>query len=163
MASSQSEKLDRRSLHTLISSHDFEQAALENLSEKAWAFFSSAATDCVTKKANEEYFNRIWLRPQILKDVRDIRYNTKILGNSISLPLFVSPTAMVKLSHPDGELAIAKGCSEFGIAQTVRFGKGTSTTGYLLKLLSHRYRPMLRFHSPRSRRQPIYRSSFNYM
>jgi L-lactate dehydrogenase (cytochrome) len=113
----------RRSLHSIISARDFEQAASENLSEKAWAFFSSAATDCTTKQANERYFNRIWLRPQILKDVRDIRYNTKILGNSVDVPLFVSPTAMVRLSHPDGELAIARGCSQFGIVQTVRSQK----------------------------------------
>lgn len=124
LATSQNDSLEkdhkqRRSLHSIISAHDFEQAASENLSEKAWAFFSSAATDCLTKQANESYFNRIWLRPQILKDVRDIRYNTKILGNSVNVPLFVSPTAMVRLSHPDGELAIARGCAQFGIAQTV--------------------------------------------
>lgn len=117
------DKKQKRSLHSIISAHDFETAASENLSEKAWAFFSSAATDCLTKQANESYFNRIWLRPQILKDVRDIRYNTKILGNSVNIPLFVSPTAMVRLSHPDGELAIARGCSQFGIAQTVRSQK----------------------------------------
>lgn len=109
----------KRPLQTLISSHDFEQAAEENLSEKAWAFFSSAATDCITKRANEAYFDRIWLRPQILRDVKDINYRTKILGNSVPLPLFVSPTAMVKLAHPEGEKVIAKGCSKFGIAQTV--------------------------------------------
>lgn len=61
----------------------------------------------------------MWLRPQILKDVKDISYRTKILGNSVSMPLFVSPAAMAKLAHPDGELVIAKGCSKFGIAQTV--------------------------------------------
>lgn len=109
----------KRPLHSIISSHDFEAAAQENLSEKAWAFFSSAATDCITKKANEAYFDRIWLRPRILRDVRDINYRTKMLGCDIGLPLFVSPTAMAKLSNPDGEIAIAKGCAEFGIPQTV--------------------------------------------
>lgn len=113
-------KKGRRTLQSLISAHDFEEAASENLTEKAWAFFSSAATDLVTKNANESYFNRIWLRPQILRDVRDIRYNTKILGSSLNIPLFVSPTAMARMSHPDGELAVARGCAQWGIAQTVR-------------------------------------------
>ncbi|KAK1763676.1 cytochrome b2-like protein [Phialemonium atrogriseum] len=109
----------RRPLQTLISSHDFEQAASENLSEKAWAFFSSAATDCITEKANAAYFGRMWLRPRILRNVREVSTRTKMLGNDVSLPLFVSPTAMAKLAHPDGELAIAKGCSKYNIAQTI--------------------------------------------
>lgn len=64
-------------------------------------------------------FERIWLRPRVLKNVRDINTKTNILGTDIPLPLFVSPTAMVKLAHPDGELTIARGCSHFGIPQTV--------------------------------------------
>lgn len=110
---------DRRPLQTLLSSHDFEKAASENLSAKAWAFFSSAATDCITRHANESYFGRIWLRPPILKDVSEVNVETAILGNRVGLPLFVSPTAMAKLAHPEGEVAIAKGCSTFNIAQTV--------------------------------------------
>jgi L-lactate dehydrogenase (cytochrome) len=110
---------ERRPLQSLICAHDFEKAASENLSAKAWAFFSSAATDCVTQRANESYFDRIWLRPQILKDVKDIRCRTKMLGTTLDFPLFISPTAMVKLAHPDGEIVIAKGCAGSGIAQTV--------------------------------------------
>ena len=110
----------KRPLQSLINSYDFEEAASENLSAKAWAFFSSAATDCVTKRANESYFDRIWLRPRILKDVRDINIRTKILGNPAPMPLFVSPTAMCKMSHPDGEISIARGCAKSGTAQTVR-------------------------------------------
>lgn len=109
----------RRPLQSIINTHDFEQAASENLSEKAWAFYSSAATDCVTKEANAKFFERIWLRPRILTNVRNIDTRTKMLGTDIPLPLFVSPAAMVKLAHPDGELAIGRGCSNFGIPQTV--------------------------------------------
>ncbi|KAI5868107.1 FMN-dependent dehydrogenase-domain-containing protein [Durotheca rogersii] len=109
----------RRPLLTLLSSHDFEKAASENLSDKAWAFFSSAATDCITKEANAAFFGRMWLRPRVLRNVRDISTKTKMLGNDVSLPLFVSPTAMVRLAHPDGETVIAKGCSKSGIPHTI--------------------------------------------
>lgn len=112
-------KGERRPLQSIINSFDFEQAASENLSEKAWAFYSSAATDCVTKEANTKFFERIWLRPRILTNVRDINTKTRMLGTEIPFPLFASPTAMVKLTHPDGELAIARGCSSFGTPQTV--------------------------------------------
>lgn len=112
-------KGERRPLQSIISSYDFEEAAAENLSEKAWAFYSSAATDCVTKEANTKLFERIWLRPRILRNVRDISTRTNILGVDIPIPLFASPTAMVKLTHPDGELSIARGCSNLGVPQTV--------------------------------------------
>lgn len=41
------------------------------------------------------------------------------MGVESSLPLFVSPAAMAKLIHPDGERAIAKAASEKGILQGV--------------------------------------------
>ena len=109
----------RRPLQGILNTHDFEQAAAENLSKKAWAFFSSAATDCITHKANIEYFQRIWLRPRIMRDVKSIEVRSKILGNDVSFPLFVSPTAMAKFTHPDGELVIAKAAARAGVAQVV--------------------------------------------
>jgi L-lactate dehydrogenase (cytochrome) len=41
------------------------------------------------------------------------------MGVESSLPLFVSPAAMAKLIHPDGERAIAKAACEKGILQGV--------------------------------------------
>jgi (S)-2-hydroxy-acid oxidase len=36
--------------------------------------------------------------------------STTILGEKIDFPICVSPTAMQKMAHPDGEVATAKGC-----------------------------------------------------
>lgn len=114
-----STKPSRRSLQAMFSSHDFEQAASENMSAKAWAFFSSAATDCITRTANENSFDRIWLRPRIMRNVSAIKTTVKLFGREVNMPLFASPTAMAKLAHPNGELAIAKGCELLGVPQTV--------------------------------------------
>lgn len=106
-------------LHTLINSHDFELVASKTASMKAWAFYSSAATDLITKNANKSCFDRIWFRPRVLRNVRSVNARTKILGVDSSLPLFVSPAAMAKLIHPDGECAIARACQSKGIIQGV--------------------------------------------
>jgi L-lactate dehydrogenase (cytochrome) len=106
-------------LNTLINSHDFEAVAEKTLTKKAWAFYSSAATNLVTRDANRSMFDRIWFRPRLLRNIRNINTRTKILGQDVTMPFFVSPAAMARLAHPDGELALARGCEKFGIAQCV--------------------------------------------
>ncbi|KAF2107388.1 FMN-dependent dehydrogenase-domain-containing protein [Lophiotrema nucula] len=106
-------------LGSLINSHDFEAVAEKTLTKKAWAFYSSAATNCVTRNANKSMFDRIWFRPRLLRNIRDIDTRTKILGQDVELPFFVSPAAMARLAHPDGELALARGCEKYGLAQCI--------------------------------------------
>jgi len=69
--------------------------------------------------ANKSMFDRIWWRPRILRDVRDVTTKTSILGCDVDLPFFVSPAAMAKLVHPGGEKAMALGCAANGVAQCV--------------------------------------------
>jgi L-lactate dehydrogenase (cytochrome) len=109
-------------LETLINSHDFEVVASKTASKKAWAFYSSAATDLVTRNANSSCFNRIWFRPRVMRNVRSVDTRTSIMGVDSTLPLFASPAAMAKLIHVDGECAIAKACERKGILQGVRTG-----------------------------------------
>ncbi|KAJ9191262.1 hypothetical protein DTO021D3_5503 [Paecilomyces variotii] len=106
-------------LETLINSHDFELVASKTATKKTWAFYSSAATDLITRDANKSCFDRIWFRPRVLRNVRSVDTRTKILGIDSSLPLFVSPAAMAKLIHPDGECAIARACQSKGIMQGI--------------------------------------------
>ncbi|OQE36299.1 hypothetical protein PENCOP_c012G05863 [Penicillium coprophilum] len=110
---------EKAPLHTLINSHDFEVVASKTANKKTWAFYSSAATDLITRNANKSCFDRIWFRPRVLRNVRSVDARTNILGGNYKLPLFVSPAAMAKLIHPDGELAIARACENKGIMQGI--------------------------------------------
>jgi L-lactate dehydrogenase (cytochrome) len=51
------------SLSSILSTHDFEKVAQSTMSKKAWAFYSSAADDLVSKEANHSFYSRIWFRP----------------------------------------------------------------------------------------------------
>lgn len=106
-------------LHQLISAADFQDVARHALTPKAWAFYSSAATDLVTHTQNKALTRRVMFRPRILRDVKSVSMKRKILGCDSSAPFFVSPAAMARLAHPDGECALARGCANEGIVQCI--------------------------------------------
>ena len=107
-------------LETLISATDFEQLAEKTFSPKAWAFYSSAATDLVTHRANKSLLRRLMWRPRILRDVTHVSMKRSMLGFESDAPFFISPAAMARLAHKDGELALAKGAASENIIQCVR-------------------------------------------
>lgn len=107
-------------LSSLISAYDIEKVANQIATPKTWAFFSSAATDCITHtRLNREIFDRIIFRPRILRDVKKVSIKTRILGLETKAPFFIAPAAMAKMMHPDGELALCKGAGTEGIIQCV--------------------------------------------
>lgn len=110
---------NRPPLESLISVHDFETVARDTFTKKTFAFYSSAATDLVTQRENIKVWRKLMLRPRILRNVKDVCIKRRILGCDSDAPFFVSPAAMAKLAHPEGELAIARGCATENIIQTV--------------------------------------------
>ena len=41
--------------------------------------------------------------PRMMIDVSIRNLKTKVLGQTVSIPIGISPTAMQKMAHPDGE------------------------------------------------------------
>lgn len=89
-------------LSALLSAEDFEAVAHKKFSPKTFAFYSSAATDLISHCANLDSYRKILLRPRVLRNVKNVSINRRILGYESSTPFFVSPAAMAKLAHPDG-------------------------------------------------------------
>lgn len=106
-------------LDSIINAHDFEIQARNTSTAKTWAFYSSASNDLVTRDLNASLYSRILFRPRTMRRVATIDIRTTLLGKSVSFPLFVSPAAMARLIHPDGELAIARACKTRNIIQSI--------------------------------------------
>lgn len=106
-------------LSSMISVHDFEDVARHSFSEKAYAFYSSAATDLVSHNANLMCQRKLLLRPKVLRNVKNVKTKRSILGSDSSAPFFFSPAAMATLAHEEGELAVARACGNEGIVQMV--------------------------------------------
>ena len=106
-------------LTSILSAQDFETAAKARLSPKAYAYYSSAATDLVSFNANRSFWDRIWFRPRLLRNVTHVDTTCEIQGVKSSVPFLVAPAAMAKLAHPQGEMAIARACKRNGVIQCV--------------------------------------------
>jgi L-lactate dehydrogenase (cytochrome) len=117
--SQSSSKSDKPPLDTLINAHDFELTASKTATPKTWAFYSSAANDLFTRDLNNTLYNRILLRPRVMRRVSRITTTTQFHNHPTSFPLFISPAAMARLIHPDGELAIARACQSRNIIQAI--------------------------------------------
>ncbi|PCG94528.1 Aldolase-type TIM barrel [Penicillium occitanis (nom. inval.)] len=113
------EKSEIPHLSTLLSVADFEVVAQKKFSTKTFAFYSSAATDLISHRDNLDSYRNLLLRPRVLRNVKNVSIKRRILGYESSAPFFVSPAAMAKLAHPDGELAIARACAEDNIIQII--------------------------------------------
>lgn len=62
-------------------------------------------------------FQRVWFKPRVLVDVKNICMKSKILGFDTSFPVYISATALGKLAHPDGEVALTRAAHAEGIIQ----------------------------------------------
>ena len=105
---------ERPELDAIINMYDFEAAAKKTHSKKTWAFQMTAANDGFTRDANAEFYRRIWFRPRVLVGVKDVSTAATVLGQRFKVPIFSSPAALAKLSHPEGELAMARGLAASG-------------------------------------------------
>ncbi|KAJ5108178.1 Alpha-hydroxy acid dehydrogenase FMN-dependent [Penicillium angulare] len=106
-------------LSTLINLHDFEKVAQQFLPANAWAYYSSAADDEFSKKMNAYAYQKITLRPRILRKVQAVDTTTSILGHKVSLPVYMSPVGIAKFAHPEGECALAAAAGKEGLVQVL--------------------------------------------
>jgi isopentenyl diphosphate isomerase/L-lactate dehydrogenase-like FMN-dependent dehydrogenase len=93
---------------------DYELLAEEKLDPGTFGYFAGGAGDEWTLRENVAAFARWHLRPRVLVDVRDVRTQTTVLGQEVSMPVLVAPTALHRLAHPEGEIATARGAAAVG-------------------------------------------------
>ncbi|KAL4805206.1 FMN-dependent dehydrogenase-domain-containing protein [Aspergillus unguis] len=106
-------------MEALLNMDDIEQLATKKVSKKAWAYYYSASDDKVTKQFNTDAYRSILLRPRVFIDCMKCDMDISILGNKLGIPIYVSPAAMARLGHPDGEAGIAEACRTFGAMQII--------------------------------------------
>ena len=93
--------------------NDFRELAKTSLPFPIFHYIDGAADDEITYKRNTKAFDECYLVPKVLRSVEKINLETKILGKKIDLPFFLSPTALQRLFHHQGELAVAKAAEKF--------------------------------------------------
>lgn len=97
-----------------INLFEYETLAKQHLSQMALDYYASGAWDEITLRDNRAAFERYKLCPRMLVDVSQRDLSTKILGQTLPLPILIAPMAFQCLAHPEGEIATAKAAAKLG-------------------------------------------------
>ena len=93
---------------------DLRLLAKQRLPGPIFHYIDGAADDEVTYRRNTSAFEDCDLVPNVLAGVEDIDMSVAVMGQTLKLPVFCSPTALQRLFHHDGERAVAKAAEKFG-------------------------------------------------
>lgn len=95
-------------------SDDFRRLAKQRLPGPIFHYIDGAADDETTYRRNTEAFETCDLVPNVLAGVETVDLKTTVMGHRIDMPLFLSPTALQRLFHWQGERAVGRAAEKFG-------------------------------------------------
>ncbi|HSN26561.1 MAG TPA: alpha-hydroxy acid oxidase [Kofleriaceae bacterium] len=98
----------------VLNLHDLETLARARLPQMAWDYYASGSDDERCLARNQAAFAEIALHYRVLVDVAHRELATTVLGQRVSLPVIVAPTAFHKLAHEEGELASVRAAGDAG-------------------------------------------------
>ena len=98
---------------------DYEAAARARLESAVFDYFAGGSDDEFSVNDNHSAWQRIRLRPRVLRDVSTIDMATTLLGSAVAAPIAIAPMAAHGLVHDDGELATAEGVAAAQMLYTV--------------------------------------------
>ena len=93
---------------------DFRKLAKKKLPAPIFHYIDGGSDDEITLKRNTESFLKCDLVPNILAGVGEPDLSTTVFGQKIDMPLFLSPVAMQRLFHHEGDKASARAAEKFG-------------------------------------------------
>ena len=102
------------SLKQCFNTQQFRKLAKRRLPGPIFHYIDGAADDEVTYRRNTAAYDQCDLVPSVLAGVESIDMKTRVMGIDLDLPLFLSPTALQRLFHHDGERAVGRAAEAYG-------------------------------------------------
>ena len=93
---------------------DLEDLARSKLPKSVYDYYAGGAHDEVTLRENTAAWARLKLHYRVLVDVSQRSTATTVLGQPVSMPVLVAPTAFHRLATPEGELATVRAAGKAG-------------------------------------------------
>ena len=93
--------------------NDFRKLAKSKLPFPIFHYIDGGADDETTLERNTKSFEDCDLVPNVLRGVENIDLSIKLFGKKIDLPFFLSPTALQRLFHYEGEMAVGQAAEAF--------------------------------------------------
>lgn len=95
----------------LLNVADYARAARRTLSKEVFDYYEGGALDEITLRENSGGWEKLKLYYRVLAGVGPRDMSTTVLGQPVSMPILVAPTAFHKLACGGGEMAAAKAAS----------------------------------------------------
>ena len=95
-------------LERTLSVGDIAKLARKRVPKIVFDYVDGSALDEISRGRSHNAFQRIELKPQILRDVSRIDPSIEILGKKIDLPIIFAPTGFTRFMHHTGESAVAE-------------------------------------------------------
>ena len=109
----------------LVNLDDYERVAAERIAPGPLAYFAGGAGDELTLAANRAAFGRRRIVPRVMHDVASVDTGMELLGRRWPSPIWIAPTALQRMAHPDGELATARAAAARGVTMAVSTSAST--------------------------------------
>lgn len=106
---------ERPPLQAMINLDDFERAFYKHGEAKPVAYVEGASNDLLSLKANASFWQKIWFRPRIMRNVKEISTKMNMLGVDVNMPVWICPMGIAKTAGPEGETALGAGAKAAGI------------------------------------------------
>ena len=94
---------------------DFRRLAKQRLPWPVFDYIDGAGDDELTKARNTSSFDDADLIPDVLAGVAEIDMSVTVMGRKSALPLILSPTALQRVFHWQGERAVARAAQKHGL------------------------------------------------
>ncbi|HEY5073406.1 MAG TPA: alpha-hydroxy-acid oxidizing protein, partial [Pyrinomonadaceae bacterium] len=98
----------------LLNVADYARAARGKVPQDVLDYFEGGALDEITLRENTAGWERLKLYYRVLAGVGKRELETTVLGQKISMPIVVAPTAFHKLACEEGEIATARAAKRAG-------------------------------------------------
>uniref|UniRef100_T1GK85 (S)-2-hydroxy-acid oxidase n=1 Tax=Megaselia scalaris TaxID=36166 RepID=T1GK85_MEGSC len=92
----------------------YEEKCKGIISKPALDYYRVGSGEEETLKRNKEAFKKLRIRPRVLRNVENIDMSVNIFGHKLEWPVGISPSAMQKMAHPEGEVASARAAGKAG-------------------------------------------------
>ncbi len=94
--------------------HDFRRLAKRRLPGPIFNYIDGGADDETTYRRNSAAFDDCDLVPRVLAGVEEVDLSVEVMGQTLGMPVYCSPSALQRLFHHKGERAVAYAAEKFG-------------------------------------------------
>src|ERR1700730_18541361 len=98
----------------LLNVADYARAAHGTLARDALDYYEGGALDEITLRENVSGWEKLKLYYRVLAGVGPRDLSTTVLGQPVSMPIVIAPTAFHRLACAEGENAVAKAARAAG-------------------------------------------------